>query len=164
MAATTTLQPYRLTARSGLSDLWWKDGRISVKVSGAETNGALAQVETDDPLGTAPPLHIHHNEEETFYVLDGELSVFVDGEELALRAGDFAIVPRGVPHAYLVRSEQARMLVTFSPAGFEQAFTELGLPAVDAEPPADPVFPAPGEAARVFAAYGCEIVGPPPTL
>src|SRR5262249_49395760 len=164
MEATTTLAPYRLAARSGLSDLWWKNGRISVKLSGGETEGALAQVETADPLGTAPPLHIHHNEEETFYVLEGELSVFMDGDELTLRTGDFAIGPRGVPHAYLVRSEQARMLVTFSPAGFEQAFLELGLPVVDTRPPDDSVFPAPGEAARVFAAYGCEIVGPPPTL
>jgi hypothetical protein len=56
------------------------------------------------------------------------------------------------------------MLVSFSPAGFEQAFVDLGIARTDGEPPADVVFPSPEEAARAFAAYGCELVGPPPTL
>jgi hypothetical protein len=63
-----------------------------------------------------------------------------------------------------VRSEQARMLVSFSPAGFEQAFVELGVPATGSEAPGESVFPGPEEAARVFSAYGCEILGPPPSL
>ena len=164
MSPTTLTPAYRLDAGTGVADVWWKSGTISVKASGAETGGSFAQVESDDPRGSAPPLHIHRNEEETFYVLDGELSVFVDGEELRLATGDFAVVPRGVPHAYLVRSERARMLVAFSPAGFEQAFVELGVPKAGEEPPAGDVFPGPEEAGRVFAAYGCEIVGPPPAL
>src|SRR5437762_2629249 len=118
METTTSRPAHHLTAGAGVADFWWKSGRISVKVGGAETGGALAQVESDDPRGTAPPLHVHHNEEETFYVLDGEVSVFVDDEELRLSTGDYALVPRGVPHAYLVRSERTRILVTFSPAGF----------------------------------------------
>jgi quercetin dioxygenase-like cupin family protein len=145
------------------TDLWWKNGRVSIKLSGAESGGALAQVETDDPRGTAPPLHIHHNEAETFYVVDGAVSVFADGEERRLERGDFAVVPPGVPHAYLVRSERARLFVTFSPAGFEEAFLELGVPVESSTPPEGSVFPAPEEAARVFASYGCEVVGPPPT-
>ena len=165
MASTEiTRASYHLPADRGLADVWWKEGRISVKLTGAETSGALAQVVSDDPRGTATPLHIHHHEEETFYVLDGELSVFVDGSEQRLSAGDYAIVPRGAAHAYAVRSERARMLVTFSPAGFEQVFVELGVAATGDEPPADAVFPTPEEAARVFAGYGCEIVGPPPSL
>jgi quercetin dioxygenase-like cupin family protein len=164
MATTTTPAPYRLGAGSGVADVWWKSGRISVKASGAETGGAFAQVESNDPHGTGTPLHVHHNEEETFYVVDGELSFVVDGDELRLSAGDYAIVPRGVPHAYVVRSERARMLVSFSPAGFEQAFVELGVRMTDVQQPSDAVFPGPEEAARVFAAYGCDIVGPPPSL
>ncbi len=88
--------------------------------------------------------------------------MIVDGREQHLSSGDYAVVPRGVPHAYRVRSERARMLVTFSPAGFEEVFVELGVPAMGDEPPADAVFPTPAEAVRVFAAYGCELVGPPP--
>jgi quercetin dioxygenase-like cupin family protein len=164
MAATTSLTPYRLSAGEGLADVWWKTGRVMVKIGGAETGGAFAQVETDDPQGTAPPLHIHRHEEETFYVLDGELSVFVDGRELRLSSGDFAVVPRGIPHAYLVRSERARVLVTFSPAGFEEVFLDMGVAATTDEPPPDSVFPPPEEAVKTFAAYGCEVVGPPPVL
>lgn len=152
------------TATATARELWWKSGRISVKLTGEETGGALAQVESDDPYGSAPPMHVHRNEDETFYVVDGSVSVFADGEERRLEPGDFAIVPRGVPHAYLVRSERAKLFVTFSPAGFEEAFVELGVPVDGPTPPADSVFPGPDEAARVFAAYGCEIVGPPPTL
>ena len=108
MASIIARPAYHLAAGAGLADLWWKSGRISVKLTGAETGGAFAQVESVDPQGSGPPLHVHHNEEETFHVLDGELSVFVDGEELRLSAGDYVLVPRGVAHAYLVRSEQAR--------------------------------------------------------
>lgn len=162
--SSTILTPYRLAVGAGVSDVWWKDGRVSVKLTGPQTGGALAQIETDDPYGSAPPLHIHHNEDETFYVLDGALSVFVDGDELRIAAGDYAVVPRGVPHTYLVRSERARMLVSFAPAGFEEAFIELGVPATDEDAPGGHVFPSPEEAGRVMAAYGCEIVGPPPTV
>jgi quercetin dioxygenase-like cupin family protein len=93
MASIIARPAYHLAAGAGLADLWWKSGRISVKLTGAETGGAFAQVESVDPQGSGPPLHVHHNEEETFHVLDGELSVFVDGEELRLSVGDYVLVP-----------------------------------------------------------------------
>ncbi len=161
--STITQSTYRLPAGSGLADVWWKTGRVVLKLTGTETSGSLAQVETLDPRGTATPLHVHHNEEETFFVFDGELTLIADGERIELATGDFALVPRGVPHAYVVRSEQARMLVTFSPAGFEQVFADLGVDvATHAAPPPDSIFPPVDEIAAVFASYGCEIVGPPP--
>jgi quercetin dioxygenase-like cupin family protein len=165
MATTTSIAPYKIAAGEGLADVWWKDGRVKVKASGAETGGSFSQVETVDPAGTATPMHIHHNEAETFYVLEGEVAVLVDGERIDVSEGDYALVPRGLPHAYVVRSERARMLVTFSPSGFEEAFVGLGIPAVAGEePPAETVFPPVEEIVRAFAAYGCEIVGPPPSL
>jgi quercetin dioxygenase-like cupin family protein len=154
-----------LNAGQGLAETWWKTGRIATKVTGAETGGSFAQIESIDPRGTATPLHLHRNEEESFYVLEGELAVLVDGEWLELGAGGFALVPRGVPHAYVVRSEVARMLVTFSPAGFEQAFVDLGVPAEEGSaPPVETVIPSPEEIVAAFAPYGCEILGPPPAL
>jgi quercetin dioxygenase-like cupin family protein len=165
MATTTTNPPYALPAGSGLADVWWKTGRIRLKTAGEQTGGRFSQVETVDPRGTATPLHLHTGEEETFYVLEGEVSVVVGEERLELGAGGFALVPRGVPHAYLVRSEQARMLVTFSPAGFEEAFVDLGVPYVEGDdPPAETVLPPLAEIVRAFSPYGCEIVGPPPEL
>jgi cupin domain len=87
--------------------------------------------------------------------------VLVGDEEIELGAGDYAFVPRGTSHAYLVRSERARLLVTFAPSGSE-FLLEIGM-AGDA-PPDDPVIPSPEEFARRLAPYGCEITGPPPVL
>jgi quercetin dioxygenase-like cupin family protein len=162
MITETVTKPYRIAAGEGLVDLWWKTGRLTVKAGGPETGGSFAQIETDDPRGTATPLHIHHHEDETFYVIEGRITVLVGDERIELGAGDFAFVPRGVVHAYVVRSERARMLTTLSPAGLEELFVELGEPVTGHEPPAAGVMPPMDELVRRFGAYGCEIVGPPP--
>jgi quercetin dioxygenase-like cupin family protein len=165
MTTTALDQAYRIAQGEGLADLWWKTGRLWIKASGAETQGAFSQVEVDDPQGTAPPMHIHHGEEETFYVVDGSVTVFADGERIDLEAGDYAFVPRGVDHAYIVRSERARMLVTFSPSGFEQFFVQEGIEARgEEEPPVGGVQPTPEEFIRRLAPFGCEVTGPPPSL
>lgn len=162
--STTLSTPYRVAAGEGIADVWWKGGRMSVKAGAAETGNAFAQLETDDPRGTATPLHIHHNEDESFYVLEGEITVVVGGERIDLTAGDYTFAPRDIPHAYIVRSERARMLTTLSPAGLEELFVTLGAPADGDAPPAENVLPPIDELARLFGGYGCEIVGPPPTL
>jgi quercetin dioxygenase-like cupin family protein len=165
MALVSPLSHYKLNAGQGLSETWWKTGRIAAKVTGAQTGGSFAQIESIDPRGTATPLHVHRNEEESFYVLEGRITVLVGDDRLELGAGDFALVPRGVPHAYVVGSEMARMLVTFSPAGFEQAFVDLGVAVAGTlEPPVETVIPSPEEIVAAFAPYGCEILGPPPAL
>jgi len=76
----------------------------------------------------------------------------------------FVFAPRGIPHAYVVHSERARMLVTISPSGTEQLFVSLGVPVTGAEPPTDAVMPPMPELARLFAAHGTEILGPPPSF
>jgi mannose-6-phosphate isomerase-like protein (cupin superfamily) len=160
----TATNPYHLASGDGLADVWWKTGRITLKAGAEETGGAFSQFEVDDPRGSGPPLHVHHTEDETFYVLEGEVTIVVGDERIDLAAGDFAFGPRGVPHAYLVRSERARMLVTISPSGSEQLFVSLGVPVTGAEPPTDTVMPPLPEMARLFAGYGAEILGPPLSL
>ena len=164
MTETIATRPYRLAAGEGLADVWWKTGRITVKAGPEETGNAFSQFVVDDPRGSAPPLHVHHNEDETFFVLEGQVTMFVGDERIDLDAGDYIFGARGVPHAYLIRSERARMLVTISPSGSEQLFVSLGIPVTGTEPPADAVMPSPPEMARLFAEYGAEILGPPPTL
>lgn len=156
-------RPYRVASGEGLANVWWKSGRITVKAAGAETGDAFSQIETDDPRGSGPPLHLHHNEDETFYVLDGEVTFLVGDARVDVAAGDFLFAPRDVPHAYVVRSERARMLVTASPGGIEQVFVSLGVPVTGSEPPADAVMPM-DEAMRLFAGFGAEILGPPLSL
>jgi quercetin dioxygenase-like cupin family protein len=164
MTATTITKPYRVASREGIDDVWWKDGRITVKAGSAQTGGAFAQIETDDPRGSGPPLHLHHKQDETFYILEGEVTLVVGEERLDLSAGDYCYAPRGVPHAYVVRSERARMLVTVSPPGPEEMFVELGVPVTGAQPPSDTVMPPMEEMARLFARYSCDILGPPLSL
>ena len=164
MSTETANKPYRLAAGEGLADVWWKTGRITVKAGPDETSNAFSQFEVDDPHGSGPPLHVHHNEDETFYILEGQVTMFVGDERIDLAAGDFLFVPREVAHAYIVRSERARMLVTASPAGVEQFFVSHGVPVTGASPPTDAVMPPMDELIRLFAGYGCEILGPPLSL
>src|SRR5205809_7108300 len=160
----TVAKPYRVASGEGLADVWWKSGRVTVKAGGAEERHAFSQIEVDDPRGSGPPLHLHHNEDETFYVLEGEVTFLVGDERIDVAAGDFLFAPRDIPHAYVVRSERARILSTISPAGIEQLFVSLGTPVAGDEPPTDVVMPPMPEMARLFAAHGAEILGPPPSL
>jgi len=161
-AAST--EPFRVAAGEGLADVWWKTGRLTVKIGAAETGDSFSQLETIDPRGTATPTHIHHNEDESFYVLEGDVSLFVGGERIELSTGDFAFAPRGIPHAYIVTSERARILTTLCPGGLEEVFVASGLPVVGNARPDREVMPSIDEMARRMSGYGCEVVGPPPTL
>jgi len=166
MQQLTTSEPYSLTRGTGVSDVWFFGGaRISVKTGGAQTDGRLYQVHIIEQRGSGPPLHIHNNADETFYVIDGELLVFVGDERIEAGPGDFVFGPRGVAHAYVARSEQAEFLATFAPASMDRFFEELGgVPVVSGEPAPAASYPDPEEFARGAAKWGVEIVGPPPTL
>jgi quercetin dioxygenase-like cupin family protein len=160
----TIVKPYRIPAGKGVADVWWKTGRMTVKAGSAETGNSFAQIEMNDPRGTATPLHLHHKEDETFYVLEGEVTVLVGDERIDLSAGDYAFAPRGIPHATVVRSERARVLVTMSPGGLEELFVSCGVAVSGTEPPAEEVLPPMDELVARFAAYGVDILGPPPSL
>ena len=163
-ATATASKPYLLASGDGLADVWWKSGRVTIKAGPDETGNAFSQLVMDEPRGSGTPIHTHHNEDETFYVLEGQVTLFSGDDRVDLEAGDFFFVPRGVTHAYLVRSDRARMLVTISPSGTEQLFVSLGVPVTSPEPPKEAVMPSMPELVRLFAQYGTEILGPPPSL
>jgi mannose-6-phosphate isomerase-like protein (cupin superfamily) len=174
----TAGQAYTLRADTGVTDVWWPFGpapavsRWSVKVSGEQTEGRLVQIHSKDPRGTAPPLHIHHDADETFYVIDGELTIFVGDERIKAGPGDFVFVPMRIPHAFLVTSERAETLITCSPAGTQGPagfgvagfFRDVAVPVVSGRAAPDVTEADPEELARKMAQYGIELVGPPPTL
>ena len=162
--ASTIAKPYRIPAGEGVADVWWKTGRMTVKAGAAETGGSFAQIEMNDPHGTATPVHLHHNEDETFYVLEGEVSVLIGDERIDLSPGDYAFAPRGIPHASVVSSDRARTLVTMSPGGLEELFVSCGVAVSTTEPPTEEVLPPMDELVRRFATYGVDILGPPPSL
>lgn len=159
---------YLLSKDSGMIDVWWpyqpQVGRYSVKIGSEQTDGRLSQLLCSDRRGAAPPRHVHHREDETFYVIAGEISFFVGDQLLEATAGDFIFAPKGVPHAFLVKSDRAEYLASFSPAGAEQFFAQIAPRVVPGESAPPPSEPDPEEFARIASSYGIEIVGPPPTL
>jgi mannose-6-phosphate isomerase-like protein (cupin superfamily) len=103
-------------------------GRMQVKLREGDTGGSYSVHESVIPAGSAGPLpHIHHNHEETFYVLEGELTVRVDERKFTAPVGSFVVIPRGVVHQPSnPGTEPARVLLIFSPSGMEHFFEEAG--------------------------------------
>lgn len=162
-----TEEPYSLTRDTGVLDVWFPlwDGRYTVQAGAQQTDGRLCHLLVREPRGSAPPLHIHRDADETWYVIDGHLTIFVGDEKFEAGPGDFVFGPKGHPHSYLVRSEYAEFLATFTPAGSAEGFfAEIGIPVVAGQPHPGTVPVQPEEFARKAAAYAIEIVGPPPTL
>jgi quercetin dioxygenase-like cupin family protein len=133
----------------------------TLKATSATTNGQLMLIEHVAPRGNGSPLHVHHREDEWFYVIEGELTVWLDGRVVTAGAGDFVFGPREVPHTFIVSSDEARFLLATQPADFEGFVRALAEPA---EKLASPEPPGPPDMERVMAAaaeYGIEILGPP---
>lgn len=127
-----------------------------VLLDGKQTHGVLSLVELVVPPNGALPPHVHHREEETFHVLEGEMEIWCGGHTTRLRAGDTFFAPRGIPHApKAVGPEPLRVLVTLTPPGFERFFREAS--ALTERGAATPE--AIGTLLRDQ--YGCELLPPP---
>ncbi len=98
---------------------------ISVKATREETSGAFSLLETAGPPGSGPPLHVHQDAAEAFYVLEGEYVIFLDGREHACPAGSFVFVPAGMPHSFRVGKVASRKLNLYAPAAMVGYFDEL---------------------------------------
>ncbi len=129
-----------------------------VKVSATDTGGAVSVFHLTAPRFTGPPLHVHTREDETFYVLDGEVVFEIDGERVTTGAGSVVFLPRGIPHRYQNFSDHpAQLLLVVTPgAGFEAFFGELAAatPPQGGVPPLDVL-------SRIDATYGLTTLGPP---
>lgn len=139
-----------------MTDLWFLRNRVHIHISGLQTDGAFALLESTGPAGDHTPLHVHHLDDEGFYVLDGQLTLWAGDDKHVLRAGESVLAPRGVPHTLRVDSD-ARWLVTSAPAGFEAFVRAVGTPAPGPLPSLD-------ELARTAAQHAIEILGPPGML
>jgi quercetin dioxygenase-like cupin family protein len=109
------------------------------------------------PPGLGSPCHIHRNEDEAFYILDGAIRFFSGDRSWVLGPGGFAFLPRGFPHGFRTeRDKPSRSLLLVTPAGLEEFVAELSSPT----PPAGP--PDMGVLRAVAGRYGLEILGPLP--
>jgi len=145
---------------------WFLNSLVSTKAGLPETGGAYALMEHLLTPAANPPMHVHDDEEEAFYVLDGELELEVDGEVVRAVPGTFALAPSGRPHCFRVLTPTARVLVlTSSPAGArnggaEAFFRAAGVPATAPVLPA-PEAPDPVRLTALAADHGIEILPPP---
>ncbi len=128
---------------------------MSVKATGEETNGAFTLLEADEPAGFGPPLHIHHDAAEAFYVLEGEYIIFLEGREFPCPAGSYIFIPAGTPHGFRVGAEASRKLNLYAPAAMVGYFDDLSeaIQAGEADPDV---------LADIAARYSVEVLGPVP--
>ena len=142
--------------------IWFLGALSQLRVSGEQTGGAFALADHLARRGNASPVHVHDRDDETFFVLDGDLRVFVGEEEHTAGPGTVAVLPRCVSHAYVVTSATARFLTLHTPAGFERFATEVGEPAqaLTLPPPAGP--PDFAALAQAAARHQITILAPPP--
>ena len=141
--------------------VWFLGNLMVLKATARSTNGAYGLLESLIPPGASPPLHVHHREDETFWVLEGALTVRCGEESYQASAGSYVFLPRGVPHPFRVDGDTpARMLTLLTPGGGEAFFVEGGRPAERATlPPAGR--PDLARLEQVAREFGSEFVGPP---
>jgi quercetin dioxygenase-like cupin family protein len=155
------LTPYALGTDDGEA-LWFFGMLVTIKASAEQTNGEFLLLEELAPRGTATPLHVHPQDDESFFVLEGEMTFYLeDGQPIPASAGAFIHIPKGhVPHAFYVESEMARFLVLTRP--LHERFIRAA-----AEPAQSRTLPPPAapDMEKVMAAAreaGMEFLGPPP--
>lgn len=155
----TTGQPAFVEADAGEAR-WWGESLAVIKAGAADTGGLMTIVEVTEPAGAEAPLHVHHNEDEAFWVLEGDVTFEVGGVRLPAAEGDYAFGPRGVPHRYSVGPSGCRMLFVLTPAGFEDLVRAMSVPASRRELPRaeDQQFPDPREMAAAARAHGAEVL------
>jgi quercetin dioxygenase-like cupin family protein len=127
---------------------------MTIKADSADTAGVVSVLEADEPPGFGPPIHVHHDAAEAFYVLEGEYVMYLDDREFVCPAGSFIFIPVGVPHGFSVGDVPSRKLNFYFPAAMIGYFDDLA--AVLRREEVDD-----GELAEIARRYSMEIVGPP---
>ena len=142
------------TLPAGAGESWTVIGGdvIVCKATGDETGGQCAIFETTTPVGGGSPPHVHHREDELFYVLEGQYVFSVGKQRIPAGTGAFLIAPRDIPHRFEnVGDKPGKLLVVATPPGIEKFFAALSLLPIDAPPPPDTL-------AELTAKYGIEFL------
>jgi quercetin dioxygenase-like cupin family protein len=142
---------------------WWFDGLAVIKATAADTGGRMTILEITEPANAEGPWHVHHGEDESFWILDGSATFEVGERTIEARTGDFVFGPRGVPHRYTTGPDGCRLLFIFTPGGFEELLGALSRPAASRTlpPAAGGAPPSDAELERMQAAiraHGCELL------
>jgi quercetin dioxygenase-like cupin family protein len=129
--------------------------RMSVKATHEDTGGAFTLLEADEPPGFGPPLHVHRDTAEAFYVLEGAYILFIEAREYACPAGSFIFIPAGIEHGFRVGKVASRKLNFYTPAAMVGYFDDLSAAIKTGRVEPDAL-------AEIALKYGMEVRGPVP--
>lgn len=153
------LKPVAVSKNEGQA-YWWFGSLAVIKATAANTGGQMALIEITEPPGAEAPLHVHHLEDESFWILEGDVTFEVGDAIIEAHAGDYLFGPRGIPHRYTVGSAGCRMLFIMTPGGFEDMVIAMS------EPASSRTLPSPSDEepdwekiAAIAKAYGNELLG-----
>ncbi len=142
---------------------WMNDDLWVVLADGKDTGGRFSMMEQLLPKGSGPGPHKHTWSDETFYMLDGEMTLLVGDEIRTARKGDFVMVPRSTRHGFRIDSETAHFLNGYTPASMEAQVVELGTPTTERTLPPKGAVAPPTMTPALLLRYGVEILpGPDP--
>ena len=143
--------------------LWFLNTLVSVHVPHAGAHDGVSVLESRAPRGDSPPMHVH-SEDEIFHVIAGRMRIRIGEEDHLLSAGETLRAPSGLPHSYMVESDDARWLVVTPKGDFERFVRSFSRPAASGDLP-EPAGPPTAEEAQALAEacrmHGIELVGPP---
>jgi mannose-6-phosphate isomerase-like protein (cupin superfamily) len=151
---------YMMKADEGQA-IWFAGALMILKAAGERTEGRFAFLDQRVPGGYAAPRHIHHSEDEAWYVLEGEATFYCGEETFAAGPGAWVFLPKDVPHSFRVGPAGGRLLTFSAPADIANFVVDAGEPAPRLVTP----LPAPPDLERlatIAAKYGIELIGPPP--
>ena len=139
---------------------WWFGGLAVIKATAADTGGQMSIIEITEPPGAAAPLHVHHREDEGFWLLEGSATFEVGDTTIEAEAGDYLFGPRDIPHRYTVGASGCRMLFIMTPGGFEDLVIAMSEPAGSRTlPPPSDDEPDWEQVAAIAKAHGAELLG-----
>ena len=154
-----TVQPTAVASDEGEAR-WWFSGLAIIKATAASTGGLMSIIEMTEPPGTEAPLHVHHREDEAFWILEGSATIEVGETTIEARTGDYAFGPRDIPHRYTVGPDGCRMLFITTPGGFEDLVIAMSEPAATRTlPPPSDQEPDWNRIAAIAIEHECELLG-----
>jgi mannose-6-phosphate isomerase-like protein (cupin superfamily) len=156
--STQTLTPVA-TPRGEGEAIWWFGSLAEIKVTAEQTGGTISILEITEPPNMEGPLHVHHREDEGFWILEGSATFEIGGETIEAKAGDYLFGPRDIPHRYSTGPDGCKLLFVMTPGGFENLVRQMGVPAERRElPPESDEEPDWDHVAAVAEANHCELL------
>ena len=150
----TNPDSYALAPGEGRQIDFGGDFAVTVKADEHQTGGVVSVLETEEPPGLGPPMHVHHDCAEAFYVLEGEYVMYLDEREVVCPAGSFIFIPQGARHSFRTGDAPGRKLNFYFPTAMIGYFDDLAA-ALTQEDVSE------ADLAEIAAAHAMEIVGPP---